>query len=583
MNRPIRKVSVAIGVLFVALFVNLNVVQVLQGNSYRDDPNNRRVLLNEYSNPRGQIVVSRNNIAESKKTNDELKYLRTYADGPVYAPVTGYYSFIYGTSGMEDAENGVLTGDDTRLFGTKLAGLLTGRDPKGGSVQLTINSAAQEAAFKAMGNRRGAVVALDPQTGGILAAVSTPSWDPNQLSSHNSDAIIRAYHCYSPLNTTQLPNETDAAFKVRIRKSIVAQIAEREKTCAKVPDDPTALYKADPYNDGPFLNRAFRQVYPAGSVFKVIDAAAALSLPTPITPTTRVPAPNSYWPLEPQRTSKCTTSGPCVENFNGETCDNGKTATLAFALAKSCNTAFSKLTVDKITGKTLATEAHKFGLDAPYAGDGAPDFCDPPAFTTPLSVCRSSPGSLQDLSSPDTLAQTAIGQHDVGITPLQAAMISAAVANNGTLMQPYLVDKELRPDLSVLKATPPKQLSQVIDPTLDGDLISMMEGVVNGGPGVPSSVATGTAAAIDDPNVKVGGKTGTADHCASNAKTCPPPHAWFTGFALEKGVPKIAVAVIIEDGGVRGDEAAPGTTGGLAAAPVAKRVIEAYLKSNGGS
>jgi peptidoglycan glycosyltransferase len=582
LNKPIRKVSVAIGVLFVALFVNLNVVQVLQGNSYRDDPNNRRVLLNEYSNPRGQIVVSGSAIASSRKTSDELKYLRTYADGPVYAPVTGYYSFTYGTSGMEDAENGVLTGDDTRLFGTKLAGLLTGRDPKGGSVQLTINAAAQQAAFKALGGRRGAVVALDPQTGGILAAVSTPSWDPNQLSSHNADAISRAYHCYSPLNTVQGPNESDTAFKARMRTSIPAQLAEREKTCVDVPDDPTALYKADPYNEGPFLNRAFRQVYPAGSVFKVIDAAAALSLPTPITPTTRIPAPNSYWPLEPQRTSKCSSSGPCVENFNGETCDDGKTATLLLALAKSCNTAFSKLTVDRITGKTLASEAQKFGLDAPYPPGSAPDFCDPVAFMTPLSVCRSSPGSLADLASPDTLAQTAIGQHDVGITPLQAAMISAAVANNGTLMQPYLVDKELRPDVSVLKTTAPRQLSQVIDPTRDADLISMMEGVVNGGPGIKDN--TGGQAAIDDPNVKVGGKTGTADHCSSNAKTCPPPHAWFTGFAMVKGVPKIAVAVIIEDGGVRGDEAAPGTTtGGLAAAPVAKRVIEAYLKSSGGS
>ena len=118
MNRPIRKVSVTIAVLFLALFVNLNYVQVLKGNAYRNDSRNQRVLLNEYSHPRGQIVVSGTAVAESRKSPDELKYLRVYPQGPVYAPVTGYYSFSYGTSGIEDAENSVLTGDDSRLFGT---------------------------------------------------------------------------------------------------------------------------------------------------------------------------------------------------------------------------------------------------------------------------------------------------------------------------------------------------------------------------------------------------------------------------------------------------------------------------------
>lgn len=530
MNRPIRKVSVTIAVLFLALFVNLNYVQVFKGNAYRNDSRNQRVLLNEYSHPRGQIVVSGTAVAESRKSSDELKYLRVYPEGPVYAPVTGYYSFSYGTSGIEDAENSVLTGDDSRLFGTKLAGLLTGRDPKGGSVELTINKAAQEAAYKAMGGRRGAVVALDPKTGAILAAVSTPSYDPNQLSGHNANKILKAWTKYT----------TD--------------------------------------KNNPMLNRAFRQVYPAGSMFKVIDAAAALSLPKPITPNTQLSSPNSYWPLEPQRTTKCPANhaAPCVENFSGETCDNGKTATLAFALAKSCNTTFSKLTVDTIHGSALAAQAQKFGLDPPYAGTQPPNFCDPVAFTTPLSVCRSSPGSTTDFAQPDTLAQTAIGQRNVELTPLQAAMISASVANNGTLMKPYLVAKEFRPDLSVLKETTSQQLSQVIDPTLDTSLISMMEGVVT------SPEGTGGPANITElgPTVKVGGKTGTADHGVPDKNgNLPPPHAWFTGFALQKGDPKIAVAVIIEDGGVSGSE----TTGGLAAAPVAKKVMLAYLKAIGGN
>jgi penicillin-binding protein A len=166
-------------------------------------------------------------------------------------------------------------------------------------------------------------------------------------------------------------------------------------------------------------------------------------------------------------------------------------------------------------------------------------------------------------------------------------MISAAVANQGTLMKPYLVAKELGPNLSVLKETQPKQLSQVIDPTLDGQLQAMMREVVTGAEG------TGGPANITDiPGVTVGGKTGTADtgFCQVDSRvgacsdaafqngTPTPPHAWFSGFATQNGNPKIAVAVIIENGGVNGNE----TTGGLAAAPVAKQVMEAYLKSTAG-
>jgi peptidoglycan glycosyltransferase len=573
-NRATRRVAIALGVLFVALFVNLNVVQVVEGSSLRNNPQNRRVLLNEYSHPRGPIVASGTSIALSRETNDELKYLRRYPDGPVFAPVTGYDSFTYGLSGMEDAENSVLSGDDPRLFTSNLSDILTGRNPQGGTVVLTINKAAQQAAYNAMKNQRGAVVALNPQTGAILAAVSKPSYDPNALSSHDSAAIARAFSCYIELNTARRPHESAAHLHQRIQ----AQLAARRQRCKNVPDDPTSYFAKDPSAVSPLVNRAFRQLYPSGSIFKIIDSAAALSTGE-YAPTTSVPAPNSYWPLQPTRTAPCSAgttikTGPCLENFEGETCQNGKTATLAYAFAKSCNTAFAKL-ADKLGGDAIAAEAHKFGLDRPYPGQGPPDFCDPPAYTTPLPVCRSSPGSQQDLAEPDSLAQTAIGQHDVLVTPVQAAMLAAAVANNGTSMQPYLVQKELGPNLSPLPVEHGKQLNQVLDPTTDQELITMMDGVVNS--------PEGTAHIPDftgfSQGVVVGGKTGTADHCAGNGPNCPNPHAWFTGFALDHGVPKIAVAVIIEDGGVAGNE----VTGGLAAGPVAARVMKAYLSSPAGS
>ena len=197
MNKSIRKVSAALLVLLAAVFVNLNYVQVVKGNAYRDDPQNRRVLLNEYASPRGDINVGGTAVAHSKKTGDVLKYLRVYPQGPVYAPVTGFYSLsatpsrFLGTTGIETAENSVLSGDDPKLFGTRLADLLTGRNPSGGSVELTLDKDTQQAAYNSLIQsangkpRRGAVVALDPSTGAVLAAVSTPSYNPSQLSLHN--------------------------------------------------------------------------------------------------------------------------------------------------------------------------------------------------------------------------------------------------------------------------------------------------------------------------------------------------------------------------------------------------------------
>jgi penicillin-binding protein A len=516
MNKSIRKVAIALTVLLAALFINLNYVQVVKGSQYRDDPNNRRVLLNEYASPRGPIVVGGTDIAKSVATKDELKYLRTYPNGKLYAPITGYYSFIYGTSGIEGSEDSVLSGNDNRLFGTRLADILTGRNPRGGSVDLTLNKAAQSAAYSALVDssngqpRRGAVVAMDPKTGAILAAVSTPTFDPNTLSSHNSSSITKAW------------------------KSLQA-------------DDQTAL-----------RNRAFTERYPPGSTFKLVVAAAALK--AGFKPSDKLVSPNAYYPEDGKTATSCPSGSTlCVENFNGETCDDGKFATLAFALAKSCNTTFAKLAVEDLHGQAIADEAKLFGFDSSTP------------LTTPLPVAASTVGSKDDLSLNGFLARTAFGQQDVAMTPLQGAMLSAAAANSGLLMKPYLVDKEVAPDLKVISETQPEQLSQVLDPDQDLLLQQMMEGVVTAPEG------TGHPAQITDiPGVIVAGKTGTADNGPADHPN--PPHAWFTGYASVNGDPKIAVCVIIENGGVQGNE----TTGGEAAAPVAKAVMEAYLKDQGG-
>ncbi|MEO6886495.1 MAG: penicillin-binding transpeptidase domain-containing protein [Jatrophihabitantaceae bacterium] len=620
MNQPIRKVAITLGVLLAALFVNLNFVQVVKGSDYRNHAGNRRVLLAEYASPRGPIVVQGTAIAVSKQTKDDLKYLRQYPQGPVYAAVTGSYSFVYDATGLEQAEDQVLSGNDPRLFGTQITGLLTGRNPKGGTVELTLNKDAQQAAYSAMANAgvRGAVVALDPTTGAILAAVSTPSYDPSALSSHDANVQIRFHRCFtSPLDLVQavVPAAVFAAASQQqttawtkqeldwrgrntwssaasakdwpgkpgadgqLATTDLANYISAPAPCgaytsgatrvAAVAGDPTAFFAQNPTDPGPMLNRAFNQTYPAGSTFKIITAAAALK--EGVKPNDAVNAPQYYWPLTPTKTSPCPANdaGPCIHNFNvagatPEQCRPGSNrATMAFALAKSCNTAFAELAVNTIGVDALVAQAKLFGLDGSQ-------------LQVPVPVAQSTIGDPALLAKDDVaLAQTAFGQRDVRVTPLQDAMLASAVANNGALYTPYLVSKEIGPNLAVLNTTTPTLLNQVLDPDLNQQLQAMMLGVVT------SPEGTGHAANITDlPGVVVAGKTGTADTGVTSA-TKAEPDSWFTGYALQDSNPRIAVAVVIENGSEL-KMAGPITSSGAASAQVARAVMEAYLRSGGG-
>ncbi len=193
MNKPIRRVAIACLLLFVILLVNDNVVQYANAKTLRDKPGNTRLLFQQYDRKRGDIVTATGvTIASSVPTNDTLKYLRRYSNGPLFAPVTGFYSIIYGGSQIESADNSILAGTDDRLFGVQqLSNLITGRTPEGGNVVLTIDPVLQQVAYTALAGRKGAVVAVDPSTGAILAMVTSPSYDPNVLSSHNQASITQ--------------------------------------------------------------------------------------------------------------------------------------------------------------------------------------------------------------------------------------------------------------------------------------------------------------------------------------------------------------------------------------------------------
>jgi len=480
-NAPLRRVAISVLVLFTLLIVNVNYIQVVRSDELRNNAGNTRVLAEEYDRERGSIVVGGDPIAVSVPTNDRLTYLRKYPQGDLYAGITGYYSLVYGNTGLERSENDVLAGSDPRLFVRRLADLFTGRDPAGGDVVLTLDPAVQKAAMAGIAGKTGAVVALDPSTGAVLGMASTPSFDPNQLSSHEP-AKIRAYSAQ--------------------------------------------LDKADP---DPRNNQAIGERYPPGSVFKVIVSAAALK--AGYTPQSMLKAPNQL---------DLPGSTATLKNFAGESCNGGADQSLIDALTVSCNTAFAQLGMDLGEDKVRAM-AEAFGMDGQ-------------SMDIPLRVTGSSVGGIDGKAA---LAQTSIGQRDVVMTPMQAAMVAAAVANDGRLMKPYLVDQVRAPDLTVIDRTKPKEFSTPISADIANQLTTMMMSVVENG--------SGKAARI--PGVQVAGKTGTAQIGKGI-----PDHNWFIGFAPADH-PKIAVAVFIKNGG--------GTGGGVAA-PIAHDVLQAYLNGHGG-
>lgn len=484
MNRPLRHVAIAALAMFAALLVNANIVQVGEASSLRANPHNVRVLYGEYSRQRGPIVVGGIDVARSVKTHDSLKYLRTYPGGAAYAPVTGYYSLVIGASGIEQAEDSILSGSDDRLFFRRLSDEITGRTPQGGSVVLTLNPKAQQAAYQGLHGVKGAVVAMDPTTGAILALATSPSYDPSALSSHNPRAINRSY-----------------------------------QHLLRDPGDP-------------LIDRALSQTYPPGSLFKIVTSAAAFGTGR-FSPNSTIPTP---------RQLQLPQTNVFLHNFGGEICGNGSTDTIADAFRISCNTAFAGLGL-KIGIHTLASQAKAFGIGS--------------SVSIPLHAVPSQFAS--NANRPNT-ALSAIGQYDDALTPLQAVQIAAAIANKGVEMKPYLVAQIRGANASVLSTTTPQVLRRSVSPQVAQQVTSMMELVVRSG--------TGTAAQI--PGVTVAGKTGTAQHGLSSQHL--PPEAWFVSFAPAQS-PRVAVAVLVEDGGSLGSDA----TGGQVAAPIAKSVMCAVL------
>jgi peptidoglycan glycosyltransferase len=375
MNRALLRLSIACLVMFLLLMININYVQAFQSSSLADKPGNVRAFNQQFQYQRGSIFATGDNtsvkVAESRllKGNNGM-YQRFYPFGPVYAPVTGYDS-EFGATGIEETENKYLTGTAPSLDVHNFVSLITGKPRLGASVDLTISPRAQNAAYQALlhdGGHQGAVVAINPQTGAILALASLPTFDPNQYTTLDSEAL----------------GKIDAA------------------------------NRADPAQ--PLLNRATQVTFPPGSTFKIITSSAAFSTGNVQNPDSTVTAPQS---LDLH-------NGHTLVNDNGETCGDGNPPILqAFYL--SCNTAFGQLGIT-LGGATLRKYADLYGannpnlkIPLPVAASVIPTETEPPfeAFTAI--------GQFDDQVTPlqEAMFAAAIANHGTLMTPYLVSKVLA--------------------------------------------------------------------------------------------------------------------------------------------------------------
>lgn len=470
MNGPIRRVAIAAMAIFTALMLNITAGYLFRTDDLNNRAENRRTGDARFAQDRGPIMVGNSPIAKSEPVKDRYKFQRSYPSGKLYAPITGYYSYVFVASGLERSFSDQLTGVDDSQFLDRLVNLLTGETPRGGTVETTIDARAQRAAWDGLNGRKGAVVAIDTKTGAIRALVSSPSYDPNQLATHD--------------------------------------LKDSQKAWEKLTDDP----------DRPMANRATREIYPPGSTFKLITAAAALE--SGIDPDTEIDATAFDLPG-----STVTISGRC----------GGDQITLTHALEVSCNPGFARLGAE-LGADVLRAQAERFGFGDTFVDE----------IGSAASLFPEEPDDAQT-------AMSAIGAFDVAASPLQMAMVAAAVANGGVVMEPYLVERVVSANLSVISQTLPRQHSTAVSETVADQLHDMMVSVVEKG--------TGRRAQIS--GLTVGGKTGTAVPDENRR-----PYAWFTAFADEVD---LAVCVFIEDAQIPATDIA----GGTLAAPIARAVIEA--------
>ena len=501
MQRPIKHVVIVLLGCFTLLFIQINRIQVFDSDSLEANPANSRTIQGDFERPRGRIITRDDVVvAESVPTpEDPSTEQRVYPEGSLYAHVSGYISLNQGADGVERTYNDALIGQTASQELSGLTDLLSGTNPKG-DVRLTLQDGMQRTARDALGERRGSVVALDPVTGEIYAMWSFPSYDPNRIAVGGG-----------------LGNEAW-----------------------------TELVNAD---GNPVRPKPYRDIYFPGSTFKVITAAAALENGAVSITAPEFDAVDGYLPPLTERP---------LGNFGGSTCGGN----LVEVLVVSCNTAFAQVGAELLGPSVMVDTAERFGfnqappLDLPTPVDSRfpTDFgsqVSGPTAEIPAGVYENTPA----------LAQSAIGQNDVQATPLQMALVAAAVANAGQMPVPHvMLNVEDSESGDVTSSYDNETWLRAMSTETAADLTTAMIAVAERG--------TAQAAAVD--GLVVGAKTGTAE-----LGTDPPAsHAWVIAFAGRANEPAgLAVAVLVE-----AQDGVSEQTGGQVAAPIARALFQEFFQ-----
>jgi peptidoglycan glycosyltransferase len=451
-DRRIRRLGIGLVVLFGLLFAQLSYVQVIHADYIKARPANaRRQIIAEYRVERGPIISADGVVlARSVRNADrrsELRFRRLYPEGPLFAGITGYYSRIYGRAELEQAANPYLSGDAPELAVSTFTDLILGRQRKGGAVITTIRADLQRAAADALGDLPGAVVAVEPETGDVLALYANPTYDPNAISSGTDESINEAWEAI----------------------------------------------RTDP--DQPLISRAKDELFLPGSTGKLVTASAALE--------NGIDPNDVRWP-NPRFLDLPQTSNT-LANFGDSHCNGGsQMVSMAEAFQESCNVTFAEIGLD-LGAREMSEQARAYGFCATDPPEQVE--CEAPTipFVLPWANGRFPVPSYFADRQPQ-LAFSAIGLDNVLTNPLHLALISASIANDGQMMQPRLITEVRDPTGRVVREFDPEQYGQPISDDSAREMRAMMLSVTQGGTassafsGFPIPVAgkTGTATNGED-------------------------------------------------------------------------------------
>lgn len=450
MNKELKRVSTIVLVMFLSLFLSSSIIQVVAADTLKADGRNARTLYASYSAERGPILVDGQPIAYSAPVDDEFKFQRVYPAGPMYSAVTGYLTLNQGNTGIESALNQYLTGTSNDQFFDQLNAILTGQNPKGAAVELTIDPVVQQVAWDALGDYEGAIIAIRPKTGEIIAMVSKPTFDPNALAVHDTDIVIDSYN--------------------------------------SLLEDPL----------DPLINRTLDgDLDPPGSTFKLVVAAAALESGA-YTPDSAFPNPVSL--TLPQTDFS-------IFNADRGTCGPGAEASIATAIRLSCNIPFAQLG-QQLGNRAIRDQADKFGfnesIDVPLASQSSvyPRGLDEPQ--TMLSAF----GQSDVRTSPLQMAMVSMAIANSGVI-MKPNLVESIVAADLTSIQQFQATEYRRAISQPTAAALTQMMVASVDngaasgATIDGVTVAGKTGTAENGEDEPYTLWFTGFAPAEDPEVVV--------------------------------------------------------------------------------